>query len=51
MHQINSVVVVEQKTEETFPLKGVFYYCYDLLELQMKTYQLSLPSLFVCILN
>lgn len=51
MHQINSVVVVEQKTEETFPLIGVFYYCYDLLELQMKTYQLSLPSLFVCILN
>lgn len=52
MHQINSVVAVEQKTEETFPLKGVFYYCYNLLELQIKTYQLSLCSLcFMCILN
>lgn len=46
MHQINSVV------EETFPLKGVFYYCYNLLELQMKTYHVSLHSLcFMCILN
>lgn len=52
MHQINSVVEIEQKTEETFPLKGVFYYCYNLLELKMKTYQLSLHSLsYMCILN
>lgn len=48
MHQINSVEEVEQKTEETFPLKGVFYCCYNLLQLQMKTYQLSLHSLILC---
>lgn len=45
--QIKSVVEVEQKTEEAFPIKEVFYYCYNLLELQMKTYELSFILFFV----
>lgn len=34
MHQMNSVVVVEQKAEETLPHKVVFYCCYNLVEVQ-----------------